>query len=93
MEIKTVLTEKLGIKYPIIQGCMQWISRAPLVAAVSEAGGLGLISSSTFSSAEDLRKEIRLVKEKTDKPFAVNLTLMPSLVVPDYDGYIRVCIE
>lgn len=93
MEIKTVLTEKLGIKYPIIQGCMQWISRAPLVAAVSEAGGLGLISSSTFSTAEDLRHEIRLVKEKTDKPFAVNLTLMPSLVVPDYAGYIRVCVE
>lgn len=91
--IKTALTEKLGIKYPIIQGCMQWISRAPLVAAVSEAGGLGLLSSSTFPDAEALRAEIHLIKEKTDKPFAVNLTLMPSLVVPDYEGYIRVCAE
>lgn len=91
--IKTAVTEMLGIEYPIIQGCMQWISRAPLVAAVSEAGGLGIISSSTFQSAEDLRNEIKLVKEKTSKPFAVNLTLMPSLVVPDYAGYIRVCAE
>ena len=47
--IRTKLTEMLGIEYPIVQGCMQWISRAPLVAAVSEAGGLGLLSSSTFS--------------------------------------------
>lgn len=91
--IKTAVTETLGIEYPIIQGCMQWISRAPLVAAVSEAGGLGLLSSSTFATAEDLRKEIHLIKEQTSKPFAVNLTLMPSLVVPDYEGYIRVCAE
>ena len=91
--IRTKVTEMLGIEYPIIQGCMQWISRAPLVAAVSEAGGLGLLSSSTFSNADDLRKEIQLVKQQTRKPFAVNLTLMPSLVVPDYDGYIRVCAE
>lgn len=92
-QIKTAVTEKLNIQYPIVQGCMQWISRAPLVSAVSEAGGLGLLSSSTFSTAEDLRQEIHLIKEKTSKPFAVNLTLMPSLVVPDYEGYIRVCAE
>ncbi len=91
--IKTKLTEMLGIEYPIVQGCMQWISRAPLVAAVSEAGGLGLLSSSTFSNADDLQAEIRKIKSMTDKPFAVNLTLMPSLVVPDYAGYIRVCAE
>ena len=91
--IKTKVTEILGIEYPIIQGCMQSISRAPLVAAVSEAGGLGIISSSTFSNADDLRHEIQLVKEKTSKPFGVNLTLMPALVVPDYEGYIRVCKE
>ena len=91
--IKTRVTETLGIEYPIIQGCMQWISRAPLAAAVSEAGGLGLLSSSTFGTAEELRNEIHLVKAQTSKPFAVNLTLMPSLVVPDYDGYIRVCAE
>ena len=91
--IKTAVTEKLGIEYPIIQGCMQWIARAPLVAAVSEAGGLGIISSSTFRDKEALREEIRAVKAMTSKPFAVNLTLMPSLVVPDYMGYIQVCAE
>lgn len=91
--IRTAVTDKLGIEYPIIQGCMQWIARAPLVAAVSEAGGMGIISSSTFQTAEDLKTEIRKVKELTSKPFAVNLTLMPSLVVPDYAGYIRVCGE
>lgn len=92
-KIKTVLTEKLGIEYPIISACMQWISTAPLVAAVSEAGGLGVLSSSTFQSAEQLKAEIQKIKQLTDKPFAVNLTLMPSLVVPDYNGYIRVCAE
>ena len=92
-QIKTKVTELLGIEYPIIQGCMQWIARAPLVAAVSEAGGLGIISSSTFQNKEDLRSEIQKVKELTSKPFAVNLTLMPSLVVPDYNGYIQICKE
>lgn len=91
--IQTKLTKMLGIQYPIIQGCMQWISTAPLVAAVSEAGGLGLLSSSTFSTADELQNEIKKIKSMTDKPFAVNLTLMPSLVVPDYAGYIRVCAE
>lgn len=92
-EIKTRVTELLGIQYPIIQGCMQWIARAGLVGAVSEAGGLGVLSSSTHSSAEALRSEIKKVKEITSKPFAVNITLLPSLVVPDYDGFVRVCGE
>lgn len=92
-KIKTEVTERLGIEYPIIQGCMQWIARAPLVAAVSDAGGLGMISSSTFRDKEALREEIRAVKALTEKPFAINLTLMPSLVVPDYMGYIQVCAE
>lgn len=92
-KITTEITEKLGIEYPIIQGCMQWIARAPLVAAVSNAGGLGIISSSTFRDKEALREEIRAAKALTNKPFAVNLTLMPSLVVPDYMGYIQACAE
>lgn len=92
-KITTEITEKLGIEYPIIQGCMQWIARAPLVAAVSNAGGLGIISSSTFRDKEALREEIRAAKALTNKHFAVNLTLMPSLVVPDYMGYIQVCAE
>ena len=91
--IETRVTKMLGIKYPIFQGCMQWIARAELVGAVSEAGGCGVLSSSTFATPEDLRSEIKRVKAITDKPFAVNLTLLPSLVVPDYDGYLRVCAE
>lgn len=91
--IKTAATEMLGIEYPIMQGCMQWIAKAELAAAVSEAGGLGIISSSTFFTAEDLRGEIKKVREKTDKPFAVNITFLPASFEPDFDGYIRVCIE
>lgn len=91
--IKTAATEMLGIEYPIMQGCMQWIAKAELAAAVSEAGGLGIISSSTFFTAEDLRGEIKKVRKKTDKPFAVNITFLPASFEPDFDGYIRVCIE
>lgn len=76
--------------------CAQWrydISKAELVAAVSEAGGLGVLSSSTFFTAEDLRAEIKKVKSLTDKPFAVNITFLPASFEPDFDGYIRVCKE
>ena len=83
----------LGIERPILSGAMQWLAKAELVAAVSNAGGLGVMSSATFSSAEDLRAEIRKCREMTDKPFAVNLTLMPSLAPPDYPSYVRVCVE
>jgi len=92
-KIKTAVTEKLGIEYPIIQGCMQWIAMAPLAAAVSQAGGLGIISSSSCNTAEDLRHEIKKIREITDKPFAVNITNLPSTVVPDFAGYVRVCVE
>lgn len=92
-QIKTVLTERLGIRYPIVQGCMQWISKAELVAAVSAAGGLGILSSSTFPVAEELRAEVKKVRAITDQPFAVNITLLPASFTPDYDGYIRVCVE
>ncbi len=92
-EIKTVVTEKMGIKYPIIAACMQWIAKAELVGAVSEAGGLGVLSSSTFFTAEELRAEIKKVRAITDKPFAVNITFLPASFEPDFDGYIRVCVE
>lgn len=91
--IKTAVTELLGIEYPILQGCMQWIAKAELVAAVSEAGALGIISSSTFATAEDLRAEIKKIREKTDKPFAVNITNLPASFVPDFAGYVRICVE
>lgn len=73
------MTKLLGIELPIIGGAMQWLSRAPLAAAVSNAGGLGIITSATFASKEELRAEIRQVRELTDKPFAVNINLFPSL--------------
>lgn len=91
--ISTIVTEKLGIEYPILQGCMQWIAMAPLAAAVSKAGGLGIISSSSCATAEDLRVEIKKIREITDKPFAVNITNLPSSLTPDFPGYVRICVE
>lgn len=91
--LNTRITEMLGIQWPILSGAMQWLAKAELVAAVSNAGGLGVLSSATFPTAEALRAEIRKCRTLTDKPFAVNLTLMPSLAPPDYPAYVRVCIE
>jgi nitronate monooxygenase len=82
-----------GIEYPIIQGAMQWLSRAELVAAVSNAGGLGVISSLTFSTAKELREEIKKTKSMTDKPFAVNITLLPTIRPVNYEEYIDAAIE
>ena len=76
---KTRITELFGIKYPIIAGAMQLLSRAELVAAVSNAGGLGLLASTTFENKEELREEIRKTKSLTDKPFGVNLNLFPMM--------------
>lgn len=92
-KLNTRITELLGIEHPVLLGAMQWLAKAELVAAVSNAGGLGVMSSASFANAEDLRAEIRKCKELTDKPFAVNLTLMPSLAPPDYPAYVKVCIE
>ncbi|MGM9670926.1 MAG: NAD(P)H-dependent flavin oxidoreductase [Oscillospiraceae bacterium] len=91
--IKTAATELLGIEYPILQGAMQWIATPPLVAAVSNAGGLGILSSSTYPTPEELRAAIQEIKALTDKPFAVNLSIFPAAVPPDYVGYINVCHE
>jgi len=93
MPLVTKLTTLLGIKHPIVQGGMHNVSYAELCAAVSNAGGLGTITALTQSSAEDLRKEIRKCKTLTDKPFGVNLTLLPALAPPDYDSYAKVVIE
>jgi len=91
--IRTAMTEFFGIQHPIIQGAMMWISRAELVAAAANAGAIGFITSQTFPDAEGLREEIRRCRQMTDKPFGVNLTLLPTLRPPDYPSYIRVCIE
>lgn len=90
---KTRVSEMFGIEYPIIQGAMLWLSRAELVAAVSNAGGLGIIASLTFPTAKELRQEIRKTKSLTDKPFAVNITMLPTMRAVNYEEYIDAAIE
>jgi nitronate monooxygenase len=77
----------LGIEHPIIQGGMQWVARAELVAAVSNAGGLGVLTALTQPSPEALRDEIERVRSMTDRPFAVNLTFLPTLKPVPYEAY------
>jgi len=91
--MKTKITELLGIKYPIVQGGMHYVGFAELAAAVSNAGGLGTITGLTQKTADDLRQEIRKCHALTDKPFAVNLTFLPSLASPDYPAYVSAIVE
>ncbi len=91
--MKTRITELLGIRYPIIQGGMQWVARSPLVAAVSNAGGLGVLTALTQPTPEDLRQEIQRTQALTRSPFAVNLTFLPAQNKPPYDEFIEVIIE
>jgi len=83
----------LGIRHPIIQGGMHFVGYAELAAAVSNAGGLGLITALTQSSPDNLRKEIRKCRNLTNKPFGVNFTLLPALAPPDYGSYCQVIID
>ena len=89
----TVLTKKLGIEHPIIQGGMQWIGRAELVAAVSNAGALGTLTALTQPTPEALRDEIARLRTMTDRPFAVNLTFLPTLKPVPYEAYRDVIID
>lgn len=92
--LKTRITEMLDIQYPIIQGGMLWLSRAELVAAVSNAGGLGMLSSVTFSTARELREEIRKTKSLTDKPFGINFPIFPTVrAIEGMEKNIDVAIE
>ena len=91
--MKTMITEMFGIEHPIIQGGMHYVGFAELAAAVSNAGGLGIITGLTQRSPEDLAKEIDRCREMTDKPFGVNLTFLPIVNAPDYPGYIRAIID
>ncbi|KAL2826191.1 putative 2-nitropropane dioxygenase family oxidoreductase [Aspergillus pseudoustus] len=93
MAFSTALTRKLGIALPIVQGGMQWVGYAELAAAVSNAGGLGILSALTHPTPEALRKEIRRCRSMTEQPFGVNLTLLPALVAPDYAAYAQVIID
>ena len=89
----TRITELFGIQHPIIQGGMHFVGFAELAAAVSNAGGLGIITGLTQRTPELLANEIRRCREMTDKPFGVNLTFLPVVTQPDYPGYIRAIIE
>jgi len=91
--ITTAFTEEFGITHPIVQGGMQWVGRAELAAAVSEAGGLGIITALTQPTPADLAREIERTRLLTQKPFGVNLTILPSINPPPYDEYRRVIVD
>jgi nitronate monooxygenase len=91
--MRTQVTELLGIEYPIIQGGMQWVGYAELASAVSNAGGLGILTALTQPTPEDLRREIERCRGMTDKPFGVNLTILPAIKTPPYAEYLSAIIE
>jgi NAD(P)H-dependent flavin oxidoreductase YrpB (nitropropane dioxygenase family) len=93
MAIRTRFTELFGVEHPIAQGGMQWVGRAELVAAVANAGGLGFLTALTQPTPEALSKEIARCREMTDKPFGVNLTILPAIVPPPYAEYRAAIIE
>lgn len=91
--MKTRITELFGIEHPIIQGGMHYVGYAELASAVSNAGGLGLITALTQKTPALLAQEIARCREMTDKPFGVNLTFLPAVNAPDYPGYVKAIIE
>lgn len=91
--IRTRFTEEFGIDHPVIQGGMQWVGRAPLVAAVANAGALGFITALTQPTPDDLRAEIERCRELTDRPFGVNLTILPAINPPPYAEYRQAIID
>lgn len=93
MAISTRFTELTGVRHPVMQGGMMWVGRAELAAAVSNAGGLGVLTALTQPSPDDLRREIDRCRALTDKPFGVNLTILPSVSPPPYAEYRRAIIE
>ena len=93
MAIRTRFTELVGVEHPIVQGGMMWVGRAELAAAVSNAGGLGILTALTQPTPDDLRREIDRCRSMTDKPFAVNLTILPSVNPPPYQEYRKAIID
>ncbi len=91
--MKTRITELFGIQHPILQGGMHYVGFAEMAAAVSNAGGLGIITGLTQKSPADLANEIARCKDMTDKPFGVNLTFLPVVNQPDYPGMVKAIIE
>ncbi|RXZ64524.1 NAD(P)H-dependent flavin oxidoreductase [Pelagerythrobacter rhizovicinus] len=91
--MKTAITEMFGIEHPIIQGGMHFVGLAEMAAAVSNAGGLGIITGLTQKTPDDLANEIARCRDMTERPFGVNLTFLPTVNAPDYPGYVRAIIE
>ena len=91
--IKTKITEMLGVKYPIVGGCMMWITTPEFVAAISNAGGLGILASAIYKSKEEFAEAIDRVHELTDKPYAVNINLFPALAPVDNKEYVEVLVD
>ena len=91
--MKTRITEMLGIEHPIVQGGMHHVGLAEMAAAVSNAGGLGIITGLTQGTPEKLANEIARCRDMTDKPFGVNLTFLPSVTPPDYPGLVQTIID
>ena len=91
--LKTRVTDLLDISYPIIQGGMQWVGRAELASAVSNAGGLGILTALTQPDPDALRAEIARCRAMTDKPFGVNLTILPTTSPPPYEEYLEAALE
>jgi len=91
--MKTAITEMFGIEHPIIQGGMHYVGFAEMAAAVSNAGGLGIITALTQKPPADLANEIARCRDMTDKPIGVNLTFLPVVNAPDYPGYVKAIIE
>jgi nitronate monooxygenase len=93
MTLTTKFTETFGVEHPIAQGGMQWVGRAELVAAVANAGALGFLTALTQPTPADLAREIDRTREMTDKPFGVNLTILPAINPPPYDEYRQVIVD
>ncbi|MGJ7613556.1 MULTISPECIES: NAD(P)H-dependent flavin oxidoreductase [unclassified Variovorax] len=91
--MKTRLTELLGIRYPIVQGGMQWVGRAEMASAVSNAGGLGMLTALTQPTPEDLAHEIERCRGMTDKPFGVNVTMLRSVNPPPYERIFATIVQ
>ncbi|MBW0294202.1 MULTISPECIES: NAD(P)H-dependent flavin oxidoreductase [Rhodococcus] len=91
--LTTAFTETFGVRQPIVQGGMQWVGRAELVAAVANAGALGMLTALTQPTPDDLAREISRTRELTDQPFGVNLTILPTITPPPYDEYRNVIID
>jgi len=93
--IKTKITEMFGVRYPIICGAMMWICKPKLCAAISNAGGLGNLTAANYETEDDFREAIRETRSLTQKPFFINVTILPSIRITNehYKMYLRVCAE